>query len=130
MYFYQVQKHHQRTIANSRMYDANYVCSLTINASIVLAIIKSMKESKQRAVIDLSRPEIAQLVSHLEKCMQNRSYFKMIIRDYKALLTLKDFEKGLVELIAVCHFLLEDPFQETNKVWFIQMSFLEGTGYR
>ncbi|KOS67755.1 hypothetical protein AEA09_03725 [Lysinibacillus contaminans] len=130
MYFYQVQKHYQRTIANSRMNDANYVCSLTMNASIVLAIIQSMKETKQRVVIDLSRPEIAQLVSHLEKCMQNRSYFKMIIRDYKALLTLEDFDKGLVELTAVCHFLLEDPLLETNKVSFIQTSFLEGRGER
>ncbi|MBK3497231.1 hypothetical protein JFL43_20860 [Viridibacillus sp. YIM B01967] len=130
MYFYQVQKHHHCTIANSHMNDADFVCSFTMKASIVLAIIRSMKESKKRAVIDLSRLEIVQLVRHLEEFMQNRSYYKMIIRDYKSLFTLEDFDKGLVELIAVCHFLLEEPFLNTNKIWFVETSFIEGRGCR
>ena len=130
MYFYQVQKHHHRTIANSHMNDSNYVCSLTMKASVVLAIIRSMQESKKRAIIDFSRPEIAQHVRHLEECIQNRSYYKMIIRDYKALLTPEDFYKGLVELTTICHFLLEDPFLNTNKIWFVETSFIEGRGYR
>lgn len=130
MYFYQVQKNHHRIITNGYINDANYVCSLTMKASFVLAIIQSMKDSNKRGVIDVSRPEIAGLVVHLEKCIQNRSYFKMITRNYKTLLTLEDFDKGLLELIAVCHFLLEDSFQETNKIWFIQTSFLEWREYR
>lgn len=125
MKFYQVQKHHQRIIINDYINDENYVCSLTMKASIVLAIIQYSTGLNKLGVIDLSKPEIAQLVTHLEKCIQNHSYYKMIILDYKTLLTQEDFDKGLVELIAVCHFLLEEPFQDTNKIWFVQTYFLE-----
>ena len=129
MYFYQVQKHHQRIIINDYIKDENYVCSLTMKASVVLAIIQSMNDSQRRTVIDLSKPEIVKLVKHLEKYIKNHSCYKMINHNYKTLLTQEDFDVGLVELIAVCHFLLEDSSQETNKIQFIQTSVLEWREY-
>lgn len=125
MHFYQVQMDQKRIINNGYTNDANYVCSLTMKASIVLAILQSMKDPRKREVIDCSRADISQLTIRLEECIKNRSYFKKLIRHYKLHLSLEDFDKGLVELLAVCHFLLEESFQKTDKIWFIQTTLLE-----
>ena len=126
MYFYQVQKHHQRIVVNGYINDENYVCSLTMNASIVLALIRPMNDPQRKVGIGLSRMEMEQLVNRLEECKQNHSYYRLIIHRYKTLVKQEDFDTGLVELLAVCHFLLDgNSFKETNKIWFIQTSFLE-----
>lgn len=125
MYFYQLLKHHPNGITNDCTNDENYVCSLTMKASVVLALLRPKKYIQKLGLIDLSKEEIALLVERLEEYIQNHSYYRMIIRDYETLLTKEDFNDGLVELLAVCHFLLEDSFQISHKIRFIETHILE-----
>ena len=126
MFFYQVQKHNQRIFVNGYVEDENYLCSLTMNASIVFALVQPIYDLQKRMAIGLSRTEMELLLKRLEECKQNHSYYRLITHPYKTLVRQDDFDMGLVELLAVCHFLIDgDSFYEANKIWFVETSFKE-----
>lgn len=125
MYFYQISKHHPNDFTNDCTNDENYVCNLTMKASVVLALLRSKKYIQKLGLIDLSKEEIALLVERLEEYIQNRSYYRLFTRDYKTMLTTEDFNDGLVELLAVLYFLLEEPTPIPYQIRFVEKHITE-----
>lgn len=71
MYFYQILKHHPNDFTNDCTNDENYVCNLTMKASVVLALLRSKKYIQKLGLIDLSKEEIALLVERLEEYIKS-----------------------------------------------------------
>lgn len=124
MNYYLISKQHPNDFTNGCKSE-DYLCSLTMKASALLDILLLGRSLQKSRSIDSSKENIEFFVKELEEYFQNSSYYRLVTRDYKTMLTIEDLNDGLVELLAVFYFLLEDPTPNPYRIRFVEKHITE-----